>query len=69
MRVAQAMVEGRIERLVTLTSDGLIRRANRSAAEMIRARRDRIIGRASGPAFFKTFDATFNGARSSPRAS
>lgn len=58
----EVMVEGASEGLVALTSDGLILRANRSAAEMIGYDRDRIIGRPIQDVLFKTaFDATFIG--------
>jgi PAS domain S-box-containing protein len=58
----EAMVEGASEGLVVLSSDGLILRANRSAAEMIGHDRDRIVGRPIQEVFFKTaFDATFLG--------
>jgi PAS domain S-box-containing protein len=56
----EAMVEGASEGLVVLNSDGLILRANRSAAEMIGYDRDRIVGRPIQDVLFKTaFDATF----------
>jgi PAS domain S-box-containing protein len=58
----EAMVEGASEGLVLLTSDGLILRANRSAAEMIGQDRDRIIGRPIQDLLFKAaFDAAFIG--------
>src|SRR4029453_11298604 len=58
----EAMVEGASEGLVLLTSEGLILRANRSAAEMIGQDRDRIIGRPIQDLFFKAaFDETFIG--------
>jgi transcriptional regulator with PAS, ATPase and Fis domain len=56
----EAMVEGASEGLVVLNSDGLILRANRSAAEMIGYDRDRIVGRPIQDVLFKNaFDATF----------
>lgn len=58
----EAMVECASEGLVVLSSDGLILRANRSAAEMIGYDRDRIVGRPIQDVLFKTaFDATFLG--------